>query len=215
MLSYPRYKVIETDSHIFFLTGPFSNWHRTPFHGQLPPSWEVLAQPRIEPIRPTGPTILFDGGEQWLMASKAALFGDHKSLEKIMNTSKPFDQKMLGREVGGFTIEQWNEFAGPIWGKHAKNIMFCGNWYKQTDNKEYRQALIDSDHKIIVEGNKNDKVWAVGLSWDDPAILDPANWNGTNWLGISHMDVRTAAVESLASFSAWDVYNPWEVFGVV
>lgn len=167
-------KVIETDTHIFFLTGPYSNWHPAAFHGKLAAD---------------GPTLLFNCSEQYLMAAKAHQFNDQKTFDAIMNAAKPRDQKMLGRAVGGFTVEQWEKEAKPIWDIHARPSMFRGLWYKQLENEEYRDTLM-SGTKYLVEGNKDDTIWAVGLSWDDPAILVPANWNGTNWLGLEHMSVR-------------------------
>lgn len=169
------YKVTQTDTHIFFMSGPYSNWHPTVFHGKLAED---------------GPVIRFTHGEQYMMAGKALLFGDQDSYRKIMAATTPRDQKALGRAVGGFTKEQWEKHAAPIWDQNAKDIVFRGNWYKAQFNPEYRQALLNDDHRILVEANSQDTIWAVGLAWDDPAILDPANWRGTNWLGETHMEVQ-------------------------
>jgi ribA/ribD-fused uncharacterized protein len=169
------YKVIETASHIFFLSGPLSNWYASVFHGKLSSD---------------GPLLRFSKGEQYLMAAKAQLFGDQARLRAIMETNDAAQHKALGRAVCDFTEDQWNEQAAPIWNKEARGIMFRGCWYKQVANEEYREVLLASDDKKFVEGNAKDVVWAVGLAWDDPAILDPNNWRGTNWLGETHDEVR-------------------------
>jgi len=168
-------KVLETDTHIYFLNGPYSNWYTMNFHGKL------VAD---------GPMLHFNKREQYLMAAKAYLFGDQKCLEAILATKDAAKQKSLGRSVGGFTKETWERDAAPIWDEHAKDIMFRGCWYSAVYNEEYRNCLIASDNKILVEGSPQDRVWGVGLAWDDPTILDSNNWLGTNWLGESHMAAR-------------------------
>jgi len=39
-------------------------------------------------------------------------------------------------------------------------------------------------------------VWGVALAWDDPKILDQANWAGTNWLGEVLTDLRDNLLKS-------------------
>ena len=71
--------------------------------------------------------------------------------------------------------------------------MFQGNWFASQYCEEYRNALLASGDKHIVEGSVQDKIWGVGVSWDDDAILDEANWRGgpnNNRLGKAHMKVR-------------------------
>lgn len=170
-----NYKVNETTTHVFFLTGPFSNWHITPFQGRL---------------EQDGPMLSFNCTEQYLMASKAHLFSDQTSLDKILAAAHPRTQKELGRSVGNFTKEHWEEHAGPIWIRQALDIMVRGCWYKYQQNDEYRAEMRRCSGKYIVEGNPKDTIWAVGLAWDDPAIQDPANWKGSNLLGEAHMQVQ-------------------------
>jgi hypothetical protein len=44
----------------------------------------------------------FTTAEQWMMAGKARLFGDHETLALIMATHDPKAVKALGRRVSGF-----------------------------------------------------------------------------------------------------------------
>ncbi len=46
--------------------------------------------------------------EQYMMASKARLFGDDEVFDEIMETSNPHDYKKLGRKIRGFEQEPWN-----------------------------------------------------------------------------------------------------------
>ena len=47
--------------------------------------------------------------EQYMMASKARLFGDEDTFAVIMNATTPFEYKKLGREVKGFDATIWDE----------------------------------------------------------------------------------------------------------
>ena len=51
---------------------------------------------------------------------------------------------------------------------------------------------MDTGDLYLVEGAWYDRVWGVGLAWDDDRILDVNNWQGTNWLGETLMRVRAA-----------------------
>jgi ribA/ribD-fused uncharacterized protein len=65
----------------FFWSGPFSQWHPSPF--------------QIDGIH-------YNCAEQWMMAEKARLFGDEETERKIMFAVMPQDQKKYGRQVKDF-----------------------------------------------------------------------------------------------------------------
>lgn len=191
----PVEKVSETGTHLFFLKGPFSQWHPSDFQMSL---------------RPGGPLLKFNCAEQYMMAAKAHLFGDNETLEKIMAVQQqrspqeaPKQQKALGREVKGFDPAVWNE--------HARPIVFRGNWAKFAQNADMAERLDLTFDKHLVEGAHYDPVWGVGLAWDDPAITDPANWKGTNWLGLVLMAVRgyREEVSSIIHMSPYTTFDPW------
>jgi ribA/ribD-fused uncharacterized protein len=46
--------------------------------------------------------------EQYMMASKARLFGDDEVFNEIMEASNPHDYKKLGRKIRGFEQEPWD-----------------------------------------------------------------------------------------------------------
>jgi ribA/ribD-fused uncharacterized protein len=172
------YKVKTTDTHVYFLTGPFSQWHPSKF---------------ITPVGGTDVMLEFNCGEQYMMAEKALFFGDTETFKKIMAVQpvagRPFievpkKQKALGRTVKPFVEEKWTKEV-------ATGIVFAGNLPKFSQNPGMMQELLDTGDRHLVEGASYDRIWGVGLAWDDPAILDEANWLGTNWLGEVLMDVRT------------------------
>ena len=161
------YKVRTTDTHVYFLTGPFSQWHPSEFHA---------------PLQEGGRSLRFSHAEQYMMASKANLFGDHEILDKIMDAAHPRDQKELGRAVKNFDLATWNA--------HAREIVYRGNMTKFSQDGDLREYLMETGDRHLVEGAWYDPVWGVGLAWDDDRILDAANWQGTNWLGETLMRVR-------------------------
>jgi ribA/ribD-fused uncharacterized protein len=163
------YKVRTTDSHVYFLTGPFSQWHPSEFHA---------------PLEVGGRTLRFSHAEQYMMAGKALLFGDHETLERIMDAPHPLDQKELGRTVRNFDADTWNA--------HAREIVYEGNLAKFNQDSDLREYLMNTGDLYLVEGAWYDRVWGVGLAWDDDRILDVNNWQGTNWLGETLMRVRAA-----------------------
>lgn len=162
-----RYKVRTTDTHVYFLTGPFSQWHPSEFMAALEPG---------------GRELRFSHAEQYMMAGKSALFGDYETLSRIMDAAHPRDQKELGRLVRGFDADAWNQ--------HARAIVYRGNMAKFSWDTDLRDYLLATGDRHLVEGAWYDPVWGVALAWDDDRILDSVNWKGTNWLGETLMRVR-------------------------
>ena len=172
----PSLKTSRTETHFFFLNGPFSQWYPSLFEAVLP--GESASRP-------------FNCAEQFMMAGKAALFGDDEVLERIMAVEQKRDwreapkaHKALGRLVKGFVPE--------VWDANAREIVFAGNLAKFGQADNLRSYLLATGDLTLVEGAHYDPVWGVGLAWDDPQIIDPANWQGSNWLGEALMRVRTA-----------------------
>lgn len=165
-LDYRR-KMSETDTHVYFVGGPFSQWAKSPFSTLL-----AGVKRHVE----------FGCCEQYMMARKAILFGDMMAFEEILKSTNPSDQKAIGRRVQNFDLDIWNQ--------NAREIVYEGNMLKFDQNPEMWEELDATGDKHIVEGAHYDSVWGVKLAWNDPLILDPANWRGTNWLGEVLMQVR-------------------------
>lgn len=165
----------ETPTHVYFLRGPLSQWHPSRFRAALTPD---------------GPVLEFNCAEQYMMAGKAALFEDTATLACIMAVQPgeasfhraPMQQRLLGRDV--------TPFADATWREAARAIVLRGNRAKFAQNPDLRAALLTTGTKTLVEGSAKDRLWGVGLSWNDPAIENSSNWKGTNWLGHVLMQVR-------------------------
>jgi ribA/ribD-fused uncharacterized protein len=120
--------------------------------------------------------------EQYMHAEKARLFGDIAMAERIMKSDSPHEHKMMGAAVSGFEQDEWDT--------HKVAIVADGNRAKFGQNAGLRRRLLDTGNAILAEANPKDFIWGIGLSEDDPAALDPANWQGENLLGEILMAVR-------------------------
>ena len=162
----------ETDKSVFFWSGMYSQWFESPF--------EADGQK-------------FNCTEQYMMYKKAMLFGDEEVANAVMRTRNPKDQKALGRQVRNFDTTVWNQ--------HAIDIVSEGNYQKFKQNPSLSKILLgEHANKEIVEASPLDKVWGIGLHFNDEACDDQSKWQGTNWLGISIMNARERLVEEYKEY---------------
>jgi ribA/ribD-fused uncharacterized protein len=161
------YKERRTDTHVYFVGGPFSQWWASDFRASPYPGF---------------PEERFSSAEQYMMAAKALLFHDTRIFAAIMRETNPRKIKELGRAVRNFDVD--------LWAHCAIELVLRGNLAKFSQNDALKQYLLATGDLFMVEGAVYDSVWGVKLAWDDPAIEDEANWQGTNWLGIVLMKTR-------------------------
>jgi ribA/ribD-fused uncharacterized protein len=120
--------------------------------------------------------------EQYMMASKAWIFGDGEIKKEILETRDPKQMKSLGRKVRNFDAKIWNET------KHS--VVLNGNYHKFSQNKDIRDILLGTGDKILVEASPMDTIWGIGLSANNVDAAIPSNWRGSNLLGFAFMEVR-------------------------
>lgn len=161
-----------TDTHVYFYSSKqcFSNWHRC-----------SITDPKTN--------IVFANSEQIYMWYKADYFGDIDTRDKIANTPDPRENKELGRQVKNYIDLEWNRVR-------LDNMIYV-NKLKFNQNESFRNELINTGKRILVEASPYDTIWGVGLSEDDYLILHEKNWKGLNLLGIALMEVR----ESYANYT--------------
>lgn len=158
----PKNSELETNTHIFFLRGVFSNFTRTPnlqYKGNI-----------------------FQTTEQAFMWAKANGFRDHETACKILAENNPAKAKILGREV--------KPFSHIYWDLNKEFLMYEVNLAKYSQFEDYRKILLATGDKELVEVNGKDTVWGIGLYANDPRIHDPEQWKGQNLLGKVLMKVR-------------------------
>ena len=120
--------------------------------------------------------------EQYMMASKARLFGDEDTLKEIMNATNPSEYKKLGRKVKGFEPTLWDE--------KKLDIVVEGNKAKFGQNPELKEYLLSTDDAILVEASPYDNIWGIALDRDTAINGKVDDWKGQNLLGCALMEVR-------------------------
>jgi ribA/ribD-fused uncharacterized protein len=152
-----------TDSHIYFWDGPFSQW----FYRENLISYKGLK---------------FSSAEKFMMFKKAELFQDLEILEVILELEIPRNIKTIGKVIRNFNDE--------IWDKHKLDIVTEGNYLKFLQNPDLYSFIEEHKEKIIVEASPVDKIWGIGLHFNNPDCLDDTKWQGQNLLGKAIMRAR-------------------------
>lgn len=93
--------------------------------------------------------------EHFMMAEKAALFGDEATRAKILKAPNPGAAKALGRQVANFNDDVWvaNRFS----------IVVRGNQAKFGQNPALAGFLRRAAPLILVEASPVDRIWGIGL----------------------------------------------------
>lgn len=126
--------------------------------------------------------IVYPTAEHYMMAGKARLFDDREMLEKILASNSPNQAKSLGRKVKNFNPE--------IWEAHKYEIVKNGNLLKFSQHQKFKEFLLSTRDKILVEASPYDKIWGIGMLESDERATNPLLWNGENLLGFALMEVR-------------------------
>lgn len=128
---------------------------------------------------------LYPTAEHFMMAEKAALFGDQLTREQVLQAPNPGAAKALGRQVRGFDETAWLQ--------HRFSIVVRANEAKFAQNPEMEHFLQQTGTRVLVEASPVDRVWGIGLAQDDERVHNPNQWRGLNLLGFALMQVRHGA----------------------
>ena len=150
-----------TEQFVFFWGGWPSQWFKSEFE--------------IDGVR-------YNCCEQFMMVEKARVFGDEEAEAAILRSANPGKQKAIGRSVRGFDEDVWDSVC--------RGIVYRGNVAKYEQNRQFGEYLLQTGERTIVEASPTDRIWGIGLAQDDPRAHDPAQWRGTNWLGVAIMQAR-------------------------
>lgn len=126
--------------------------------------------------------IYYHTTEQFMMASKARLFGDEEVLAEIMAATTPSEYKKLGRKVKGFMAEKWDAYK--------YRIVVKGNKAKFSQNPTIGEFLLSTGNAILAEASPYDAIWGIGLDRETALRGGVNDWRGENLLGCALMDVR-------------------------
>lgn len=151
----------ETEKHILFWNGIYSNWFYSPF---------------------TVGNVQYNCVEQFMMEQKARLFDDEVIADKIMSSDDPSIIKKLGKEVSNFVQK--------VWDKHKYSIVYTGCYAKFSQNSELKKEMLSTGNKTFVEASPYDRIWGIGLGENHPNADNPSKWRGENLLGKALTEVR-------------------------
>lgn len=155
------------------------------FWGHTPARAGVVDQSCLSQWFPSPFTVddvRYPTAEHYMMARKAALFGDTDVARRIVAAASPSSVKQLGREVAGFDSARWEAARDAI--------VFAGNLAKFGQDAALKAFLLATGDSVIVEASPVDQIWGVGLAAGDARIKTPAQWQGLNLLGFQLMAVR-------------------------
>ena len=135
-----------------------------------------------------------------MMYCKAVFFSDQASAEKIMGSEDPAHQKKMGRLVKGFSADQWRSVC--------ERVVFEGNWWKFSQNRAYREALMGTGERELCEASRSDRLWGIGYNAKE-ALQYRRLW-GENLLGKGLMRVREKIKERLEAQAQY-IRDDWEL----
>jgi len=127
--------------------------------------------------------IYFSSVEQYMMYSKAVLFGDRKRSGEILAQDNPAEIKAYGRLVSPYDDRKWSSVR--------ESVVYNGVKAKFSQNPDLATVLRSTGDSILAECAVRDRIWGIGLSMNDPARLDMTQWRGRNLLGYTLMRVRS------------------------
>ncbi|KAK0104198.1 hypothetical protein ONS96_005290 [Cadophora gregata f. sp. sojae] len=127
-----------------------------------------------------GDNFVFCCAEQYMMAWKAFFFSDELKLMSILKSKSPKGMKAMGKQVLGYSDEQWDFVKVAVVG--------AANYAKFTSNKELTDMLLSTGDRELVEASPYDGVW--GIKCGIEKASNRANWDGQNLLGETLMEVR-------------------------
>lgn len=156
-----------TDTHIFFWNSVYSQWYTTYNNGG-----QFIEN-----------GIVYPNAEKYMMMAKAKLFNDMEVFDEMSKTDNPRMVKALGRTVKNFSESEWD--------KHKIDIVTRANVLKFSQNNDLLEILKMHKDKIIVEASPYDKIWGIGLHFDDDKVLYEHLWEGENLLGKCIMNARS------------------------
>lgn len=146
-----------------------------------PPTASCLSQWATAPFVSGG--LEFRSAEQAMMHGKAKLFGDAEMVDRILAARTPYQARLLGAQVRGFSED--------VWIHHRFEVVVAANLPKFATNPVLHDYLLSTGDAILAEASSTDRVWGTGLDEFDRDARDPAKWPGLSLLGFALMEVRS------------------------
>ena len=92
---------------------------------------------------------IYNSCEQFVMAKKAIMFGDTKTLEKIMEEKRPQNLKHFDTKI--------NNVDQDIWNAVSFDVLTQGNYQKFNQHADLKNLLLGTGNKLLVQCKDNKK----------------------------------------------------------
>lgn len=156
-----RFKIDRvTDKYFLFWNTPCSQWFKHP-------DKTFLFQDEFG--------VKYYSAEHYMMYWKAMAFKNEKIAKMVLADPSPREVKKYGRMIENYDDQ--------IWDSIRYNIVVKGNILKFAQNPDLLQFLAKYKYLKFVEASPQDKIWGIGLHFDDDRCLDESKWEGKNLLG--------------------------------
>lgn len=126
--------------------------------------------------------VTFKTMTQYLGYSKAMLFKDKASADRILATNDCDTIRLLENGISGYNEN--------IWVQNRETILYNGLKAKFSQDLILRGKLVATGMEQIGKTGLNDRVWGINLAANDPKRQNKANWRGMNLLGKNLMRLR-------------------------
>ena len=129
--------------------------------------------------------IVYSSNEQYYMQQKSLCFGDTSTATRVMNEQDPKKQKGLCKKFDKLNQEAWHN--------KRLDIMKSGLKAKFEQNQYLTDFLLNTKTNNILECNRGDPFWGIGMGLNNPNIWKRNSWTGKaqNQLGRLLMELRT------------------------
>ena len=149
--------------------------------------------------------ITFSSAEQFMMYSKAKMFGADDVAKKIMDYNEiPLIKKFLNGELSDTDIcndkdilREWDkyqkaikdhgrevkQYVEEVWKAKRVSIVAVASREKYSQNPAYKEELLKCSGTKMVEASPYDKIWGIGLSKEQALKMPEDKWPGVNLLG--------------------------------
>jgi ribA/ribD-fused uncharacterized protein len=121
--------------------------------------------------------------EHYYQWSKAKMFKDDDTANKIMETKTVKAVKSLGKKVANFKTDEWDAKRDEIMRSAVKA--------KVLQHPEILAKLKETKNRPIGKADAREKYWGIGSSANLDKAKRPDKWAGQNKLGKIWMDLRT------------------------
>ena len=100
--------------------------------------------------------VSYSCAEQFMMAGKARLLKDYRTVELIISSPDPSTHKRIGRGV--------RNFDSAVWDREKQDAVLSGNYAKFTQNPAMKHQLLSTGIKRLAEASPLDPVghWSPG-----------------------------------------------------